>query len=61
MMNSFTKLKKKHLVAGELGTVCFFNPFPPSVPIWHRLPKLSISILEGIIKNIPMSVATMSR
>ena len=28
------------------------NPFPPSVPIWHRLAKLSILILEGIIKNI---------
>ena len=29
-----------------------FNPFPPSVPIWHRLAKLSILILEGIIKKI---------
>ena len=38
-----------------------FNPFPPSVPIWHRLAKLSILILKGIIKKIPMSVATMSR
>ena len=28
------------------------NPFPPSVPIWHRLAKLSILILEGIIKKI---------
>ena len=27
------------------------NPFPPSVPIWHRLTKLSILILEGIIKK----------
>ena len=27
------------------------NPFPPSVPIWHRLAKLSILILEGIIKK----------
>ena len=27
------------------------NPFPPGVPIWHRLAKLSILILEGIIKN----------
>ena len=30
----------------------FFNPFPPSVTIWHRLEKLSILILEGIIKKI---------
>ena len=28
------------------------NPFPPSVPIWHRLTKLSILILETIIKKI---------
>ena len=26
------------------------NPFPPSVPIWHRL--ADILILEGIIKKI---------
>ena len=39
-----------------------FIPFPPSVPLWHRLAKHSILILEGIIKKkIPMSVATMSR
>ena len=37
------------------------NPFPPSVPIWQRLAKLSILILEGTIKKFPMSVATMSR
>ena len=30
----------------------YFNPFPPSVPIWHRLAKHSILILEGIIKKI---------
>ena len=29
-----------------------FSPFPPSVPIWHRLAKLSILISEGIIKKI---------
>ena len=29
-----------------------FNPFRPSVPIWHRLAKRSILILEVIIKNI---------
>ena len=29
-----------------------FNPFPPSVPLWPRLAKLSILILEGIIKKI---------
>ena len=28
------------------------NPFPPSVPIWHRLAEASILILEGIIKKI---------
>ena len=33
-----------------------FNPFPSSVPIWHRLAKHSILILEGIIKKIPISV-----
>ena len=38
-----------------------YNPFPHSVPIWHRLAKLSILILEGIMQKIPMSVATMSR
>ena len=30
----------------------FFNPFPPSVPIWQRLAKVSILILEGTIKKI---------
>ena len=28
------------------------NPSPPSVPIWHRLAKHSILILEGIINKI---------
>ena len=28
------------------------NPFPPSVPIWQRLAKISILILEGSIKKI---------
>ena len=28
------------------------NPFPPSVPIWQRLAKVSILILEGTIKKI---------
>ena len=28
------------------------NPFPPSMPIWHCLAKLSILILYGIIKKI---------
>ena len=27
------------------------NPFPPSVPIWQRLAKLSILILKGTIKK----------
>ena len=30
----------------------FINPFSPSVPIWNRLAKLSILILEGIIRKI---------
>ena len=34
----------------KLGTI--FIPFPPSVPIWQRLAKLSILILEGTIKKI---------
>ena len=29
-----------------------FNNFPPSVPIWQRLAKLSTLILEGTIKKI---------
>ena len=29
----------------------FFKPFPPSLSIWNRLAKLSILILEGIIKK----------
>ena len=28
------------------------TPLTPIVPIWHRLAKLSILILEGIIKKI---------
>ena len=43
------------------GGPTIFNPFPPSVPISHRLAKLSILSLEGIIKKFPKSVATMSR
>ena len=46
--------------SGKSGPT-IFNPFPPSVPISHRLAKLSILSLEGIIKIFPMSVATMSR
>ena len=39
----------------------FFNPLLPSVPYMTRSAKILILILEGIIKKIPMSVATMSR
>ena len=35
-----------------------FNPFPPSVPIWHRLVKLSFK--KGSSKKFPMSVETIS-
>ena len=28
-----------------------YNPFPPSVPIWHRLAKFFILILDGIVKK----------
>ena len=52
----------ERLFLGQRVTLCFkFNPFPPSVPKWHRLAKLSILILEGIVKKFPMSVATLSR
>ena len=43
---------ESHEVLIPRGSLSCFNPFPPSVPIWHRLPKLSILILEGIIKKI---------
>ena len=33
----------------------------PSVSNMARLPKILILILEGIIKKIPMSVATISQ
>ena len=39
-----------HMISFE--TKHQFNPFPLSVQIWHRLVKLSILILEGIIKKI---------
>ena len=48
------KYASHHFFAGIV------NPFPPSVPIWHRLVKLSILIYEGIIKKISMSFATMN-
>ena len=51
----------RYRVLALYNKVLLFNPFPPSVPIWHRLAKLSILILEGIIKKFPMSVTTMSR
>ena len=35
----------------KVGCVTKINPFPPSVPIWPRLAKLSILILEGIVKK----------
>ena len=35
-----------------IGSLFRVNPFPPSVPIWQRLAKLSILILEGTIKKI---------
>ena len=42
----------RHTMWPAIPTAWKFNPFPPSVPIWHRLVKLSILILEGIIKKI---------
>ena len=36
----------------EKTSIICINPFPPSVPIWQRLAKLSILILEGTIKKI---------
>ena len=44
----------------KITHVGLVNPLTPSVPIWHCLAKLSILILEGIIKKFPVSVATMS-
>ena len=38
-----------------------FNPFPPSMPKWHRLANILILFEEGIIKKFLLSVATMSR
>ena len=41
---------------------CFaFNPLEPSVLYIGRLAKILISIMEGILKKIPMNVATMIR
>ena len=39
-------------IGTELWVIWSFNPFPHSVPIWQRLAKLSILILEGTIKKI---------
>ena len=36
----------------DWNLVANLNPFPPSVPIWQRLAKFSILILEGTIKKI---------
>ena len=38
-----------------------FNPLVPSVLYIERLDKILISIMEGILKKNPMSVATMIR
>ena len=35
----------------EKTSIICINPFPPSVPIWQRLAKLSILILDGTIKK----------
>ena len=40
---------------------CYFNPLVPSAYKSARITQISILKLEGIIKKIPMSVATMSR
>ena len=39
------------------------NPFPPRVPIWHRITKILvlINLRWDHQKKIPISVATMSR
>ena len=36
----------------ENTSIICINHFPPSVPIWQRLAKLSILILEGTIQKI---------
>ena len=38
------------LVSADHPTM--INHFPPSVPVWQRLAKLSILILEGTIKKV---------
>ena len=40
------------LIEQCMDAVTVFNPFPPSVPIWHRLAKISILLKERIIKII---------
>ena len=45
------RFQRSYKQKSEIATFSI-NPFPPSVPIWHHLVKLSISILEGIIKKI---------
>ena len=43
----------KGLRCEKLRSSAFFiNPFPQSVPIWQRLAKVSILILEGTIKKL---------
>ena len=45
------KKKKKSVKCSYASTFKTFNPLLPSVPICHRLAKLSTLILEGIIKK----------
>ena len=44
----YFKMKNRTTVNRDEGLI---NLNPPSVTIWQRLPKISILILEGIIKK----------
>ena len=45
-----------HPKVASVTIYCGFNPFPPSVPIWRRLAKISISFQDGIIKKISYEI-----
>ena len=49
------------LIPFDLCTDEHINPLVPNVLFTGRLTKILISIMEGIHKKIPMSVATLSQ
>ena len=50
-----------HSLTTSIIVLASINPLVHSVQYIGRLAKILILILEGIVKKIPMSVATMSR